>query len=308
MKRLFIFAGYDKLGIIDESLLYYLHSLSKLGDIVFNMDNEASKEELDKVRAVPNLLHANAVRHGEYDFGSYKRGYVWAEENDILKNYDWVYLVNDSMYGPLRDLKPVLEEMESRGASAFGMIKLHSAESKDIVVRLSLYGYPQHVQSWFVGMKHEIASSDWMADFMKSIRSHENKMDIVFHYECGLSQAIKKHGYEIETYENEFDGLHVYSHPLELIKKGFPFLKKQAICNIKNFGKVAYKILPKDVREIIVLSVGRNKLERRHYDYVWRVRFLGIAFLMKMRRYDGVKEVYKIFGLPLIRVDHEKSA
>ena len=42
MKRLFLFAGYDRDGIVDDSLLWYLKSLSGLGDIVFVMDNDAT--------------------------------------------------------------------------------------------------------------------------------------------------------------------------------------------------------------------------------------------------------------------------
>ena len=82
-KRLFIFGGYDKDGIVDGTLLYYLQALSELGDIVFNMDNDASDFELSKIKSIPNMLYVNAKRYGEYDFGSYKRGYAWAKENDI---------------------------------------------------------------------------------------------------------------------------------------------------------------------------------------------------------------------------------
>ena len=85
MKRLFLFAGYDRDGIVDDSLLWYLKSLSGLGDIVFVMDNDATDVEIEKVRQIPNVLYANAVRHGEYDFGSYKRAYIWARDNKLLE-------------------------------------------------------------------------------------------------------------------------------------------------------------------------------------------------------------------------------
>ena len=47
-----------------------------------------------------------ATRHSEYDFGSYKRAYNWAQENLDTAEYEFVYLVNDSVYGPLFDLNP----------------------------------------------------------------------------------------------------------------------------------------------------------------------------------------------------------
>ena len=63
-KRLFLFASYDKSGIIDDSLLHYLKSLSVLGDIIFVMDNNTSDEMLSRVTKIPNVLYANATRHG----------------------------------------------------------------------------------------------------------------------------------------------------------------------------------------------------------------------------------------------------
>ena len=139
--RLFIFASYDRDGIIDETLLYYLRALSELGDIIFTMDNDISSTELDKVKKIPNVISATASRHGEYDFGSYKRGYEYAEKNNLLKDYKFIYLVNDSVFGPLFNLKPILERMERENAgNAFGMMGLHSTVNEQ-------YGYPDHVQS-----------------------------------------------------------------------------------------------------------------------------------------------------------------
>ena len=41
VKRLFLFAAYDKEGIIDDTLLHYLRCLSDYGDVAFVMDNFA---------------------------------------------------------------------------------------------------------------------------------------------------------------------------------------------------------------------------------------------------------------------------
>ena len=36
-KRLFLFAGFDRDNIVDDTLIYYIQALSKLGDIIFVM-------------------------------------------------------------------------------------------------------------------------------------------------------------------------------------------------------------------------------------------------------------------------------
>ena len=38
--RLFLFAGYDKDGIVDDALVYYVSALSKYGDVIVCMDND----------------------------------------------------------------------------------------------------------------------------------------------------------------------------------------------------------------------------------------------------------------------------
>ena len=67
-KRLFLVAGFDLSGIIDESLILYVRELSKMGDVVLCMDCDCNKTQIAKLK--PYVLHAIATRHGEYDFGS----------------------------------------------------------------------------------------------------------------------------------------------------------------------------------------------------------------------------------------------
>ena len=118
VKRLFLFAAYDAQGLVDATLVHYLRALSELGDIIVTVDNDVAPDEFKKISKIPHVLHAAAARHGEYDFGSYKRCYKYARDKQILDKYDWVYLVNDSVLGPLSNLAPILENLDSRGADS----------------------------------------------------------------------------------------------------------------------------------------------------------------------------------------------
>ena len=90
MKRLFLFAFYDPQGIVGEAALRYLEALRGLGDIVLATDCDLLPGEAEKL--APLVVSYQAARHGEYDFGSYKRAFRQAD----LSGYDVVYLVNDS--------------------------------------------------------------------------------------------------------------------------------------------------------------------------------------------------------------------
>ena len=179
VKRLFLFAGYDTNGIIDNSLILYVRALSKLGDVVLCMDSTCPAIQTKKLK--PYVLHAAAKRHGEYDFGSYKRAYIWAREHLNLSDYDFVYMVNDSVYGPLFPLKPYLEKMEMAETDAFGLVKNTKRD------------HP-HIQSWFIGMRKSIFMSKWFDEFISGVRKLESKGAITYEYEHGFSKKVIAHG------------------------------------------------------------------------------------------------------------------
>lgn len=212
-KRLFIFAGYDRDKVVDSTLLYYLKSLSELGDIVFTMDNDLPPHELNKITEIPNVLHASAVRHGEYDFGSYKRGYIWARDNKLLNKYDWVYLVNDSVFGPLFDLKYTLEKLETSGADFTGMVECTDSR------------LPRHIQSWFVGLGRHVVKNPQFDDFITNITHQSVKAVIVYKYEMRLTQMLLMSGYKYSAIYSDSDTL-LYRKPWWVISHGVPFIKK----------------------------------------------------------------------------------
>ena len=84
-KRLAVFASYSSNEKIADYVLYYLKGLKKVCDaIIFIADNPLLAEELDKIKEF--VVYAKAKRHNEYDFGSYKRGYIYAYNNRLLDN------------------------------------------------------------------------------------------------------------------------------------------------------------------------------------------------------------------------------
>lgn len=267
-KRIFIFAGYDKHGIIDDSLLYYLNALSELGDIIFFMDNSISKFEKAKLCSVPNILYIDAKRHGEYDFGSYKRLYQWADNKDIIKNYSWIYLVNDSVYGPFSSLKPVLENMESSGADATSIFK-------------SVKNNQEFLQTWFLGLRKNIALSDWFNKFINDIKKEDTKKNIVEKYEFGLNNLLIKN--KVKTYSYMFDKkLHMTRNPLHFFRTGLPFLKKNAVLNPhSHIGEIKYilKALPKVSSNFILDNIKR--LRGDMYIKHWIFGFALIRYIYK---------------------------
>jgi lipopolysaccharide biosynthesis protein len=226
-KRLFIFAAYDAQGLIDATLLHYLSCLSGVGDIVLTFDSDIQDTEIDKLKSVKNIKTIINGRHGEYDFGSYKRAYLWALENLKISDYDFVYLVNDSVYGPFYDMDRYFYAMENIGHDAFGMVsKLHNVRP--------------HIQSWFIGTKPCIFTSTWFDNFMKQITKLKDKGEITQLYENGFSELVIQNGHTWDCLYKVFNR-GVYNNVQKLYKSGMPFMKKVAFT--RNHGGLGRQIL-----------------------------------------------------------------
>ena len=297
VQRLFLFAGYDKDNIIDDTLVWYLNALSKLGDIVLVMDSDI--KDISKLKSIKNLLYIETNRHGEYDFGSYKRGYMWAQSNNLLDKYDWVYLVNDSVYGPLFDLEPCLIKMESNGTDLTGLTSYHDEFT------------PVHIQSWFVGLSHNIAVSDVLYKFMQDIGPRKNKWEVITKYEVGLSRHLLQSGYKMSSLFTELEECHtVYKKPRIILENLIPFIKK---AGLENIGGTVY-LLPYTSDEFVQMiynHADRNgiKYSKNEVDIsvpvkIYRLSFLSIPIctIYKTPKMKSHPDVYTVYLFDKIRI------
>lgn len=208
MKRLFLFAFFDPQGVVGETVLRYLEELHARGDVILAGDCALQPGEADKL--APLVVSYTASRHGEYDFGSYKRAFRQAD----LSGYDVVYLVNDSVVGPLRPLEPFLQRMEALGTDAFGLV-LHPSRQE------------RHLQSWFIGLKPSVFRAPWFAEFLDGVEAVGRKEEVCIRYENGLARLLEAHS---ASYAGlwELPGKSIYNAVGRLSRQGFPFLKKSA--------------------------------------------------------------------------------
>ena len=209
-KRLFLFAGFDKDCIIDDALIYYVKNLSKYGDVILCMDCDCKKKEIDKIKKY--TIHTITKRHVEYDFGSYKRCFQYAYAKKILKNYDYLYLVNDSVFGPTINIKETLTKIESVRANAVGLI-------------ISKHKTHSFMESWFVKLNQKIFISNWFYDFITNIKNEERKSAITIKYEHGLTKLIENNNSSWDGVYSVY-GRNTYNRPKYLFKNGCPFIKK----------------------------------------------------------------------------------
>ena len=265
MKRLFLFAFYDPEGVVGEAALRYLEALHALGDIVLATDCDLQLGEAEKL--APLTLSFQAERHGEYDFGSYKRAFQMAD----LSGYDVVYLVNDSVVGPVYPLETYLQRMETMGTDAFGLV-LHPSR------------HGRHLQSWFIGLKPAVFQAPWFQEFLGSVTAAGSKEEVCARYENGLTRLLEAHSVPYAGLY-ELPGKSVYNAVWRLCRKGFPFLKKSAFTRHGgSLGPEVAKVLGKTepaMKEAIVADLDRL------YGEEYRRGFLSAGPLCAFGRYLG---------------------
>lgn len=200
MRRAVIFAHYDKDNIIDDYVIYYLKALKELEhELVFVSCNNLSDTEKSKLDGIADYIITE--NHNEYDFGSYKRGYLYLKNS--LKDFDELIFANDSCYGPLCSLSAVFDEMDREEQCDFwGITKNKFGLIKD------RKGYRTierpHIQSYFLVFSKKVFTSKVFDEFMQSIKPLDNKNEVIINYEIGLTEILKDAGFKENSYIKAF--------------------------------------------------------------------------------------------------------
>lgn len=230
MKRLCVFAHWDRDEIIDDYVIYYLKALKEVCEtIIFVSDCSLKQAEINKLNDITDFIIAE--KHGEYDFGSYKRGFLLAKEKGL--QFEELLLVNDSCYGPFYPLKPIFDKMDKKNCDFWGMTQNRYGITK-FKDKPNKPAITPHVQSYFLVLKKNVFISKTFENFIKNIQKENEKNDIIIKYEVGLSQLLYKNGFKSATYIHKYKYVHnCMSEKWDklIAKDKFPFLKTTIIKN-----------------------------------------------------------------------------
>ena len=292
MKRIAIFAHFDKENLIEDYVVHYLTELKKVTEnIIFVSDSDIYDSELLKIKKI--VKFSIIGKHGEYDFGSYKRGVLWAMENLNLNNYEELILCNDSCYAPLYPFELMFKKMSCQNLDFWGATEnpVGLVLNSDNEYKTS---YIKHIQSYFVVFKPQIFLSKCFENFMLSIKQEKCKEQIIINYEQGLTQLLLKFGYKYDVYcnsskKNKNSHIEFYENLIKNDK--IPFVKT-SIFRSNNLRKFTpnYKIINTltnyDIK-LIKKDVRRNKYKMKINDI--------IASLFSLHNSNGYKTLTILF-------------
>lgn len=175
MNRAVILAHYDPDGIIDPYVIRALQCYREIANRLVLVSASASSLPASLADVVDDFLPRANVG---YDFCSWRDGIARLGD---LSQFDEIVCANDSVYGPLFDLKNVMSDPRVAAADFWGMVM--SAQRGD------------HVQSWFFAMRRPVIESPAFREFWKSVEPQPSKEQVIDHYEVGLTEAFAGAGF-----------------------------------------------------------------------------------------------------------------
>lgn len=176
MSDVCLFAHYDPANQVADYVFYYLREIKSASfETILISSSDLSAPVRGKLRSVcADVICRN---NGGLDFGSWAEGlakYRARIDGRLL-------LANDSVYGPVRDLKSVLARLTAERADWYGMV-----ESADWYL---------HLQSWFMLFENHVVHSDAFASIFEQDFVKMGRWEIIHNGEIGLSRALDQAGF-----------------------------------------------------------------------------------------------------------------
>jgi hypothetical protein len=173
-KRFCVFAHFDRSKRVDPHVFHHLRALKALDcDIVF-VSSCKGLPDADREHIL-TLCHKLILRRNfGYDFGSYRAG---LKQLNPQHSYEQILLVNDSVYGPIHDLKPIFEAFAQKSADLWSITDSYEQE--------------YHLQSYFLVFNRAAWEHPRIQKFWKRFWYVNSKKAAIQLYEIGLSRAAK---------------------------------------------------------------------------------------------------------------------
>ena len=221
-RRVCLFAQFHPRGRIRAPVVRYLAALRDCGYQVFVACSGDAPPPADDRAAVTDVGARLLCRPNEgLDFGAWQH----LIREGCADDADRVLLANDSVFGPLRPLAPVIERMEAGDHDVWGLIESRQR------------GW--HLQSWFLqfsgdAFRHELVTRLFRAPFAQM-----DKGAVIEQGELALGDTLLRAGLRCDALvrfrdgtrsarHHKLNGMHLdWAH--NIIRLGMPFIKVELL-------------------------------------------------------------------------------
>ena len=176
--KIVLFLHWDSSGKVRDALFHYIADLAETGRSIVFVTNSGRLDPVAETRLASLCAGILIRRNIGYDFGGWRDA---IETLDLPRpDTEEIIIANDSIFGPVRPLAPILEHFDYEAADVWGMTE--SWQSR------------YHLQSYFMGFGPRAIRSPAFRDFWSRVIPAPSKSYVIGTYEVGLTQAMLKAG------------------------------------------------------------------------------------------------------------------
>jgi lipopolysaccharide biosynthesis protein len=213
VRRVCLFAQYDPEGRLRPHVLHYLQALVQAGYEVRLACSGAGRVDPAAAPVLDRLgVIATTRPNGGHDFGAWRH----LMQGGAAQGADRVLLANDSVFGPMADLRPIVEQRSTAGLDAWGMV-----ESRE---------HGRHLQSWFIEFTAEALARPAVRRVFEQPFEEMGKREIVARGELALGAAMRAEGLAFAGVAAARGGVNPMHYGWKtLLRAGVPFLKAELV-------------------------------------------------------------------------------
>lgn len=218
MNRILIFRHHNTHGELAPHVFYTLKTIRSLyGHVILILNNHLKSDDL---KTLEPISHKIAVKENcKFEIKGWQ-GALWEVGWDNLAGYDSLTVMDDSCFGPLFDLEPIYQKMDSLSVDFWSITKHQGKFTKSL--------WPE---SYFITFSSKVIRSKIFQAFCDKVRYTKVKSDKNHPHNAQLTKMLTDAGFSFGTYIDPLTtpSSHPASsfYPESLIKKECPFIKIQ---------------------------------------------------------------------------------
>lgn len=276
LKRILIYVHYNKDDDLSEYVLYQLEKIRTYYATIIIISNskltKLSRGKLEKY--AEKVIERTNIG---FDFAAWRDGILSIGWNNLI-DYDELTIMNDTCFGPIRDMSMIYELFSEDDSKDFWGITNHRKEDQGMPGTISAKNplgdpIPEYIQTYFITFKKSVIRSIVFKNFWDGIKDETDIKQVIIHYETQLTKILNRAGYNSDVLVNtinikmpEYAAFHnacIWA-PSKLLPLS-PFIKRKAFIRNKyasqsilsNFEKNNY---PLSYIVDFIKSIGTNSV------------------------------------------------
>ena len=297
-RRLVIYFFYDKRGIVDRYVPYFLKDLKENAEEIMIVSN--GEIEPDGRKQLEQYGKIFVRENKGFDVWAYKEAleqYGW----ERLEQYDEVIMMNSTIMGPVFPLKETFDKMDTKDVDFWGLTEYY--EQNVDPSGCCMYGYiPDHIQSHFIACRRSLVQSEEFHKYWDEMQMIHTYWEAVGKHEMIFTKYFRDLGFKsavsVETEQlRSYSGYPLMMCPTKLMKEQrCPIFKRRMFFH--------------DPKDFMSQTAGEAVEELYHYLEIqteYDVDFIWETILRNYNQADIVKNMNLHYILSECDADIQKT-